>query len=259
MKANRRFLKGNEEAVSPVIAVILMVAITVVLAATVYVWVSGFGQSGSQSKSIAASGNSAGIITISSVAPNFNWARLKIVVDGDTAYGILANGKYVRDAAWTDTTATGSISAGDTFKVGHRTSGGSLTVSLVDTSANTVAATITVPVSADTTAPTASLGTTCTTRGDPAAVTLSEAGYYTSTTLTPATFFTFEEVAGVAQTLGGTALTLTQAITAVSVDMSAAPDPTDRMQLNANVFFDLAGNAFPAGGAGDDANDCAFA
>jgi len=32
----------SKEAVSPVIAVILMVAITVVLAATVYVWVSGF-------------------------------------------------------------------------------------------------------------------------------------------------------------------------------------------------------------------------
>ena len=29
--------------VSPIIAVILMVAITVVLAATIYVWVSGFG------------------------------------------------------------------------------------------------------------------------------------------------------------------------------------------------------------------------
>ncbi len=32
----------DDEGVSPVIAVILMVAITVVLAATVYVWVSGF-------------------------------------------------------------------------------------------------------------------------------------------------------------------------------------------------------------------------
>ena len=42
MKANRRVVMG-EDAVSPVIAVILMVAITVVLAATVYLWVSGFG------------------------------------------------------------------------------------------------------------------------------------------------------------------------------------------------------------------------
>jgi len=40
MKANRKF-KENEEAVSAVIGVILMVAITVAIAATVYVYVSG--------------------------------------------------------------------------------------------------------------------------------------------------------------------------------------------------------------------------
>ena len=53
MKANQ-YLRNRDEAVSPVIAVILMVAITVVLAATVYVWVSGFGSNSSQpAKSIA--------------------------------------------------------------------------------------------------------------------------------------------------------------------------------------------------------------
>ena len=41
--------------VSPIIAVILMVAITVVLAATIYVWVSGFGsQSSAKSASFTA-------------------------------------------------------------------------------------------------------------------------------------------------------------------------------------------------------------
>jgi len=40
MKANRKFVNG-EEAVSAVIGVILMVAITVAIAATVYVYVSG--------------------------------------------------------------------------------------------------------------------------------------------------------------------------------------------------------------------------
>ena len=54
MKANRKSINREDEAVSPVIAVILMVAITVVLAATVYVWVSGFGSNSSQpAKSIA--------------------------------------------------------------------------------------------------------------------------------------------------------------------------------------------------------------
>jgi len=42
MKANRKFVQADE-AVSPVIAVILMVAITVVLAATVFVLVSDIG------------------------------------------------------------------------------------------------------------------------------------------------------------------------------------------------------------------------
>ena len=40
MKANRKF-KEEDEAVSAVIGVILMVAITVAIAATVYVYVSG--------------------------------------------------------------------------------------------------------------------------------------------------------------------------------------------------------------------------
>jgi len=49
MKANRKFVNG-EEAVSAVIGVILMVAITVAIAATVYVYVSGMlpGPTGSQ-------------------------------------------------------------------------------------------------------------------------------------------------------------------------------------------------------------------
>ncbi|MCK5112798.1 MAG: type IV pilin N-terminal domain-containing protein [Thermoplasmatales archaeon] len=41
MKANKKFINGEEEAVSAVIGVILMVAITVAIAATVYVYVSG--------------------------------------------------------------------------------------------------------------------------------------------------------------------------------------------------------------------------
>ncbi len=41
MKANRKFIEADEHAVSAVIGVILMVAITVAIAATVYVYVSG--------------------------------------------------------------------------------------------------------------------------------------------------------------------------------------------------------------------------
>lgn len=41
MKANKKFKEADERAVSAVIGVILMVAITVAIAATVYVYVSG--------------------------------------------------------------------------------------------------------------------------------------------------------------------------------------------------------------------------
>lgn len=41
MKANRKFKNKDDDAVSAVIGVILMVAITVAIAATVYVYVSG--------------------------------------------------------------------------------------------------------------------------------------------------------------------------------------------------------------------------
>ena len=49
MKANRKFV-SEDEAVSPVIAVILMVAITVVLAATVFVLVSDIGNQSNTSQ-----------------------------------------------------------------------------------------------------------------------------------------------------------------------------------------------------------------
>lgn len=38
----KKFMRGDEDAVSPVIGVILMVAVTVALVAVVYVWLSGF-------------------------------------------------------------------------------------------------------------------------------------------------------------------------------------------------------------------------
>lgn len=87
MKANQKF-RSEDEAVSPVIAVILMVAITVVLAATVYVWVSGFGaQSGNPSKTLSMTSSSAltgGIktYTISSGTSGMRWSDLTFLVNG---------------------------------------------------------------------------------------------------------------------------------------------------------------------------------
>ncbi len=49
----RKMLK-EKAGVSPIIAIILMVAITVVLAATIYVWVSGMGKTGTGGESLSA-------------------------------------------------------------------------------------------------------------------------------------------------------------------------------------------------------------
>ena len=54
MKANRKFIQADERAVSAVIGVILMVAITVAIAATVYVYVSGMITPTSTGKVISA-------------------------------------------------------------------------------------------------------------------------------------------------------------------------------------------------------------
>ena len=48
----------DKTGVSPIIAIILMVAITVVLAATIYVWVSGFGGGGGSEIAMSIDQNS---------------------------------------------------------------------------------------------------------------------------------------------------------------------------------------------------------
>jgi flagellin-like protein len=131
MKANRKFLNGDDEAVSPVIAVILMVAITVVLAATVYVWVSGFGASGTQAKNLSVSQGTATNLaaasgsvsyTIVSISPNYLVSNFKVTSSGtggpflttatagSGVYSIAING--VNPA-----TSTSSIAAGDIVKL----------------------------------------------------------------------------------------------------------------------------------------------
>jgi flagellin-like protein len=104
MKANRKF-RGEDEAVSPVIAVILMVAITVVLAATVYVWVSGFGSNSSTpAKSLALSSGGAlatstnldtdaspdnddsyKLYVVSAASPGLKYSDLTFTLNGATA------------------------------------------------------------------------------------------------------------------------------------------------------------------------------
>ena len=81
MKANRKFV-NDEEAVSAVIGVILMVAITVAIAATVYVYVSGIlGTSPETTPSIQfQKDNAAMTLTVTTADPtDLNWGDIRIV------------------------------------------------------------------------------------------------------------------------------------------------------------------------------------
>ena len=108
MKANKKFVEG-EEAVSAVIGVILMVAITVAIAATVYVYVSGMLTPGSTKapditfvKDEVA--NKLQVTQISS--PTVLWTDLEITastgtVTGDTAYsGYILTGQTINVTAF---------------------------------------------------------------------------------------------------------------------------------------------------------------
>jgi flagellin-like protein len=83
MKANRKFVQADERAVSAVIGVILMVAITVAIAATVYVYVSGMiGGTKNQTPSVACTTDStANRIQVATADANIKWSDVKITMD----------------------------------------------------------------------------------------------------------------------------------------------------------------------------------
>ncbi len=124
MKANRKY-KENEEAVSAVIGVILMVAITVAIAATVYVYVSGMIGGGSQTTPTISctTDASADKLIVSSAENGIDWDDIEIKTD--TANATLSlNGGAANDTGTTWVTvsntnfvSSGDVSAGDYFLV----------------------------------------------------------------------------------------------------------------------------------------------
>jgi flagellin-like protein len=159
MKANQKFLNGDDEAVSPVIAVILMVAITVVLAATVYVWVSGFGAQSSQpAKTVALTSASAltggaKTYSVASAATGMKWSDITVTVDGVTRTLDLAaapascpsttsaNTKFLACGPTLELT-TDLVNAGDSIYLPGVTAG--QTLRLLDSQANSVMLTLTI-------------------------------------------------------------------------------------------------------------------
>lgn len=86
MKANRKFVDG-EEAVSAVIGVILMVAITVAIAATVYVYVSGMMGTGQEAAPtltfIKEDKATVNTLTVIAADPaDLSWGDLELQIDG---------------------------------------------------------------------------------------------------------------------------------------------------------------------------------
>lgn len=134
MRKMMRWIK-DKAGVSPIIAIILMVAITVVLAATIYVWVSGMGGGGGGAKVALTlrqidcddSGSDDGnagttdyvIYRVDSVSGGPGWEDIKIKV-GDTV--VWDGTSTPPGSTWTvevngATISSGEISSGDVLKI----------------------------------------------------------------------------------------------------------------------------------------------
>ncbi|MEG3057024.1 MAG: type IV pilin N-terminal domain-containing protein [Methanoculleus sp.] len=110
--------RENEDAVSPVIGVILMVAITVILAAVIAAFVFGMGSDVGTTKTVSISSQHVQeniVFTINGGPDLSTLQELTITVDGD---GVSATYK-ARGGTGSSTYASGSaIVSADTFKVG---------------------------------------------------------------------------------------------------------------------------------------------
>jgi flagellin-like protein len=115
-------IRKDAEAVSPVIATILMVAITVVLAAVLYVMVLGFGGGGTQTPTmqVTKSSTSTGLrFTVAGITKDTQWGDMKILLQNGTT-----------TASWPLTTAQLTGGAGKTYTAAAQSSGTAQTVVL---------------------------------------------------------------------------------------------------------------------------------
>jgi FlaG/FlaF family flagellin (archaellin) len=116
MKVNKKIRVTNKHAVSAVIGVILMVAITVAVAATVYVYVSGMiGGTKDQVANIACiTDSSTNRITITSAGANIQWRDIVVITDNATVnWRVYDSSHNPLDAAKSTSGATTDIAAGE--------------------------------------------------------------------------------------------------------------------------------------------------
>ena len=116
MKANRKFIEADERAVSAVIGVILMVAITVAIAATVYVYVSGMiGGTKTQTPNVACTTDAtANKITVATADADISWDDITVTTDVSGTWLHLYHGGGVTMANITSgTMPVVDVTAGD--------------------------------------------------------------------------------------------------------------------------------------------------
>lgn len=117
MKANRKFIEADERAVSAVIGVILMVAITVAIAATVYVYVSGMiGGTKNQTPNVACTTDSTtNKIQVATADANILWKDIVVSLDqtGASYRVYTATGTAVDLINATAGAGTQTVTAGD--------------------------------------------------------------------------------------------------------------------------------------------------
>jgi flagellin-like protein len=152
MKANKKSRAPDERAVSAVIGVILMVAITVAIAATVYVYVSGMlGGTKDQTANIACITDSAtNRITITSAGANLKWKDFVVISDNATVnWRVYDPSHNPLDAPKSTSGATANIAAGDYIELdftAHPGMSGNVRVSLRFTATNTLLGSWTITV-----------------------------------------------------------------------------------------------------------------
>ncbi len=156
----KMYLK-KEEGVSPVIATILMVAITVVLAATVWLLVSGYmgGGTGTQitgsfaSKEIVKPGSWK--LTFAQFQPSTNISSLKVSISAGGNTYTVTKWTYNTATNWTatlsgtptfgvyyhDLAGNGVINSGDYLLLTGLTSGTTYTVTILDANGNQICST----------------------------------------------------------------------------------------------------------------------
>ncbi len=118
-------LRGNEEAVSPVIGVILMVAITVILAAVIAAFVFGMGSDVGVTKTVAVSSKLTGdgIVLTFNGGPDLPTLRsLTITINGKDGVGSGTDDVFEEVISTAGTAGTAKavveLTAGTNFKVG---------------------------------------------------------------------------------------------------------------------------------------------